>query len=94
MTGRPGVPHDENEFQKYLVVPRAHPSRALLYAYLNGSGSREAFSFPGATWDHFRCTVEPCRSFSGSKMGPGHQSAETVTLLDVSNRLLLSVVAT
>ena len=45
------------------VVPRAHPSRTLLYAYFNRSGSREAFSFLGGTWDRFRCTVEP---------SPGH----------------------
>ena len=41
----------------------AHPSRALLYAYFNRSGSKEPFSFPGATCDRFRCTVEP---------SPGH----------------------
>ena len=58
-----GAPHDGNERKRYRVVPRAHPSRALLYAYFNRSGSKGAFSFPGATWDRFRCTVEP---------SPGH----------------------
>ena len=58
-----GAPHDGNEWKKYRVVPRAHPSRTLLYVYFNRSGSKELFSFPGATWDRFRCTVEP---------SPGH----------------------
>ena len=44
-----GVPHDGNEWKKYRVVPRAHPSRTLPYAYFNRSGSKGAFSFPGAT---------------------------------------------
>ena len=39
------------------------PPRTLLYAYFNRSGSKGAFSFPGATRDRFCCTVEP---------SPGH----------------------
>ena len=54
-----GAPRDGNEWKKYRAVPRVHPSRALLYACFNRSGSKEPFSFPGATWDRFRCTVEP-----------------------------------
>ena len=56
-----GAPHDGNEWKKYRVVPRAHPSRTLLYVYFSRSGSKERFSFPGATLDRFRCTVEPSR---------------------------------
>ena len=54
-----GAPHDGNEWKKYRVVARAHPSRTLLYAYFTRSENKGAFSFPGATWDRFRCTVEP-----------------------------------
>ena len=63
-----GAPHDGNEWKKYRVVPRAHPSRTLLYANFNRFGSKGALSFPGATWDRFRSAVEPlpghirCRS--------------------------------
>ena len=63
MAGQPGGPHDGNEWKKYCVLPRAHPSRTLFYACFNRSGSTGAFSFPGATWDRFRCTMEP---------SPGH----------------------
>ena len=59
---RTGAPHDGNELRKYRVVACAHSSRALLYAYFNRSGSKGAFSFPGATWDHCRCAVEPSPS--------------------------------
>ena len=52
-----GAPHDGKEWKKYRVVPHVHPSRILLYVYFNRSGSKEPFSFPGATWDRFRCTV-------------------------------------
>ena len=45
-----GAPCDGNEWKKYRVVPRAHPSRTLLYVFFNRSGSKEPFSFPGATW--------------------------------------------
>ena len=58
-----GAPHDGTYWKKYRVVPRAHPSRTLLYAHFNRSRSKGAFSFPGATWDRFRCTVE---------ISPGH----------------------
>ena len=57
-----GAPHDGNEWKKCRVVPRAHPSRTLLYAHFNRSGSKRGFSFPRATWDRFRCTVEPLPS--------------------------------
>ena len=33
------------------------------YACFNRSGNKGAFRLPGATWDHFRCMVEP---------SPGH----------------------
>ena len=56
-------PCDGNEWKKHRVVPHVHPSRPLVYAYFNRSGSKGAFSLPGATWDHFRCMVEP---------SPGH----------------------
>ena len=58
-----GEPRDGNEWKKCRVVPRAHTSRTLLYAYFKRSGSKGPFSFPGATWDRFHCTVEP---------SPGH----------------------
>ena len=66
-----GAPHDgdRNEWKKYRVVPRAHPSRTLLYVYFNRGGSKGAFSFPGATWDCFRCTVEP---------SPGHSRCRQI----------------
>ena len=60
MTGRPG--HRTIQM-KHRVAPCAHPSRTLLYVYFNRSGSEGALSFPGATWDRFRCMVEP---------SPGH----------------------
>ena len=51
-------------WRKYRVVPRAHPLRpCVLLILFNRSGSQEGFRLPGATWDHFRCTVEP---------SPGH----------------------
>ena len=49
-------------------VPRAYPSCTLLYDYFNRSGSKGAFSFPGATWDRFRCTVEPLPGHIGCRM--------------------------
>ena len=55
-----GAPHNGNEWKKYRVVPRARPSCTLRYAYFTTrSGSKGASGFPGATWDHFRCTVQP-----------------------------------
>ena len=33
-------PYDGKEWRKYPVVPRAHPSRPLVYAYFNRSGSK------------------------------------------------------
>ena len=73
-----GAPHDGNEWKKYRVIPRAHPSRTLVYAYFNRSRSKELFSFPGATWDRFRCTVEPspghirCRISRTKNVALGH----------------------
>ena len=54
-------------FPRMEEVPRC-TSRApfaspCFFAYFNRSGSKGAFRLPGATWDHFRCTVEP---------SPGH----------------------
>ena len=54
---------NKKDWKKYRVVPRAHPSGTLLYVYFSRSGSKGAFRFPGATWDHFHCRVEP---------SPGH----------------------
>ena len=54
-----GAPHHGNG-----TTPRPHPSHTLLHAYCNSSVSNGAFSFPGATWDRFRCTVEPSPSLS------------------------------
>ena len=51
--------YDGNEWRKYRVIPRAHPLRPCVFAYFHWSGSRGAFKLPGATWDRFRCTVEP-----------------------------------
>ena len=48
-----------DEWRKYRVVPRAHPSRPRKSACFNRTGCKEAFRLPGATCDHFRCTVEP-----------------------------------
>ena len=59
MTRRPGGPQDGNEWKKYRVVPSVHPSYALLHACVNMSGSKVILSFPVATWDRFRYTVEP-----------------------------------
>ena len=42
-----GAPHDGNEWKKYRAVPRAHPSRTLLYAYLTRSGSKGLLAFQG-----------------------------------------------
>ena len=39
----------------YLVCTSRVPS----LSYLNRSGSKGAFSFPGATWDRFCCTARP-----------------------------------
>ena len=71
-----GGPHNGNEWKKYL----AHTPRPRLYAYLNRSGTKRAFSLPGAMWDHFRCAVEPspghirCRSFETKKLTFGAPS--------------------
>ena len=54
MTGRPGHRTMEVSGRSTVSLPHAHPSRTLLYAYFNRFGSKELFSFPGATWDHFR----------------------------------------
>ena len=56
-------PYDGNEWRKYRVAPRVHPSRPLFYAYFHRCGNKGAFRLPGATWGRFRCTVEP---------SPGH----------------------
>ena len=60
MTGRPG--HRTMEMNgkstvSYLVRTPRVPFFMLILIGL--AGSKEPFSFPGATWDHFRCTVEP-----------------------------------
>ena len=44
-----------------LYLARAPRIPSLMFVFR--SGSTEAFSFAGATWDHFHCTVEP---------SPGH----------------------
>ena len=51
--------------------PKCPPSPCL-YAYFYrkaaSCGSKGAFRLPGATWDHFRCTVEP---------SPGHMRRQS-----------------
>ena len=52
MTGRPG--------RTMETIGRSTASYlTLFYACSSRSGSKGAFSFPGATWDRFRCAVEP-----------------------------------
>ena len=41
------MPHDGNEWKKYHVVPRVHPSRTLLYAYLIGPEAKGLLAFQG-----------------------------------------------
>ena len=58
-----GALHDGNEWGE---VPCRTSCTSLAYPSLcifNRSGSKGAFSFPGVTWDHFRCTVEPSPGF-------------------------------
>ena len=42
-----GGPRDGNRWRKYRVVPREHPSRPLVYACFNRSGSKGALDFQG-----------------------------------------------
>ena len=65
-----GGPYDGNEWKKYRFVPHAHPSRPLAHAYFSRSGSKRAFSLPGATWDHVRCAVEPSPSHIRCRIFP------------------------
>ena len=63
--------------------------RPFAYAYFSTSGSNGAFSLPGATWDHFRCTVEPspghirCRVLSHQDHGKGGLSLRGVAFMTV-----------
>ena len=62
MTGRPGdrtMEMNGGSTASYLVSTLCVP---VFFAYFNRSGSKGAFGLPGATWDHFRCTVEPSSS--------------------------------
>ena len=58
-----GVPDNGNEWRKFRAVPRLYPLRSLVCTLFNKGGSRGAFRLPGASGDHFHCTVEP---------SPGH----------------------
>ena len=60
-----GVLDNGNEWRKFRAVPRLYPLRSLVCTLFNKGGSRGAFFFrlPGASGDHFHCTVEP---------SPGH----------------------
>ena len=62
MTGRLGDQTMEmNAGRTALCLSRARSLPPLVYACSLRSGSKGAFRLPGpgATWDHFRCTVEP-----------------------------------
>ena len=62
------------------VVPHAHPSRTLRYAYIDRSRCKGAFGFPGATWDCFRCTVELSSGhISGKEKAHEHKQIFPVT---------------
>ena len=63
MTGRPGHRTMEMNGTSTVSYLMRTPRVPFCHAYFNRSGSKEPFSFPGATWDRFRCTVEP---------SPGH----------------------
>ena len=70
MTGRPG--HCKMEMNgrsttSYLVRTPRIPFCMLIF---RRSGSKGAFSFPGATWDRFLCTVGP---------SPGHIRCRLIT---------------
>ena len=54
---------------RYRVVPRAHPSRPFFNACFHRSGSKGAFRLRGATWDRFRCAVEPSPSHIRCRVG-------------------------
>ena len=71
-----GGMHDGNEWKQYRVVPHAHPSRPLVYACFKRFGSKGAFSRPGVTRDHFRCTVGP---------SPGHIRCRSSKSLHAQN---------
>ena len=64
MTGRPG---DGTMEMNGVEVPRCTsraPFASLCFcAFFNRARSKGAFRLPGATWDHFHCTVTP---------SPGH----------------------
>ena len=62
---RAGGTYDGNERWKHCVVPHARTLCVpmFLFTYFHRAGSKGAFGLPGATWDHFRCAVEP---------SPGH----------------------
>ena len=71
MTGRPG---HRNTSCRTSCAHLAYPG----YVYFNRFGSKGACSFPGATWDRFRCTVEP---------SPGHIRCRFLNVLRASGLL-------
>ena len=58
------------QWRKFRAVPRLYPLRSLVCTLFTKGGSRGASRLPGASGDHFHCTVEPspghigCRSES------------------------------
>ena len=80
MIGRPG--HRMMEMNGGGTVSYLVPRVPFSMLILNRSGSKGAFGFPGATWDRFRCTVEPSpghiryRCSAAKKHSPVNQSFE------------------
>ena len=76
-----GGPYNGNAWMKYRVAPRAHPLWPCVFACCRSSGSKGAFRLPGATWDHFRCMVEPapghirCRALQVRKLSCSQESS-------------------
>ena len=60
-TERPRAQKNPNMMLQ-LVSGNCMTGRPGYRTMFNRSGSEGAFSFPGATWDRFRCTVEPSPS--------------------------------
>ena len=66
MTGRPGdrtIERIGGSTLSYLARTPRVPLLMLVLIGLEAVSSKGAFRLPGATWDHFRCTVDP---------SPGH----------------------
>ena len=59
-----------------------------MFLLINSSGSKEPFSFPGATWDRFRCTVQPSPGHIRCRNIRSHRAKNLKNRLEVSKRIV------